>query len=273
MDSERHSFGGHALDRYVFDFETVEAPEAGATVAAPSAGEPATDPGIVQPEPAGQPSPEPAAPAEAPAGLTRDDVAAIVGQSLQAELARLAEANQPQPEPPPGFDWATVDPFADNYGLNLAQGIGELIREAIAPIAAQVAPVVQSSAAREAQEWTDQQTTLLGIPVETREELGDGGMSTRDYVLYHAGGIEMSAREAGLRVDGADILKHAWSQIQARDKRIGDAAVAKYKTELEEGVARADGAPSATGGFAALDGIPADGDELSVARALAERIG
>lgn len=261
MNEKLHSFGGHALDRHVFDFETVIEPteaDVAASLDPASAGDPAPVDGSVQPETPVVPSPEPEAPAEDPpaAGLTADEITAQVQAGVRAELERLAYEQQTaanQPEPQAGFDWNELDPFDENYGAKLAEGLGNLIKDAVAPLM----PVVESTQAREAQEWTDGQLQQLEVADEDR-----------DTVLYFAGGIESAAQAAGLQADGATILQHAVAQMKERDARVSAAAVAKYKAELE-GI---DGAPVDAGGVtSAIEGLPTDGDELSVARAIAER--
>jgi hypothetical protein len=273
MIEKLHSFGGSALDRHVFDFETVidaTETEVAAGLETAPAGDPAPDPAASAPAgEAGPPSPEPDSPA-GPPQIDWDDpsVASAVDARVQASIERMvadaqaaeAAANQPAsqaPEPP--------DPFSENYDAELAAYIQWQVQQATAGIT----PVVEAAQAREAQEWTNQQLDTLGIPTADAEgELADGDVNTRDAVLYYAGGIQQAAAEAGLNVDGATILQHAWKQLQTRDQRIGKAAVETYKAELE-GVAGAPRDPS--GATGAGDGLLDADDELAVARLLAER--
>jgi hypothetical protein len=268
-----HTFGGHALDRHVFDFEAV--PDTGdelgvaAALEPVPAGEPAAEPAASVPaDEAGLPSPEPDAPA-GPSPIDWDDptVASQVDARVQASIERMvadaqareAAANQPVDQTP-----QMPDQWSDNFEAEMAAYIQWQVQQATAGIT----PVVQAAQAKEAADWTNEQLDTLNVPtVEADGELGDGDVATRDAVLYYAGGIQQAAAEAGLNVDGTTILKHAWDQLQARDTRVGKAAVAKHIADLKV----LDDAPDEVTGSPAGEGFADAEDELAVARLFSER--
>lgn len=138
MEPTLHSFGGSAMDRHIFDFETV-ADGSAATAGAPAGdgpsptADPAADPAAV----GGEPDPSSAgatdvAPALAPEYLTAEDAAAIA----DARFSQLLEqARGGQPAPTQGGDGGQVDlnqfldPYGDNFGNNLASVLGGMLQQ------------------------------------------------------------------------------------------------------------------------------------------------
>lgn len=244
----RHSFGGHALDRFLFDFETVLD---GTTDSAPVGAEPAAEPaGDVQTGTEGAPSPEPSAPTGAAPAIdwnSHDAQAAIAAGTVQALQAFVA-ANQP---PDPGFDWENADPFDT---AQLGEGIKQMLQQELDARLGPVQQLVQRDQLRESQAWTDSQFERLGVPAEDR-----------NLALFMAGGIETAAQAEGQRVSGEQIMGLAHSQLAEHDKRVGDAAVAKYVADLNT-AATAPSTPA--NGSPAVEGFPDDSDELATARRL-----
>lgn len=248
----QHSFGGHALDRYLFDYETVMEGEAA------SAGvDPAAEPvGDVQAETEGVPSPEPATPTEAAPSIdwaapeARQAITAGTVEALQAFVAsQQAAAQAAQQEQDEAVDWENLDPFD---GQQLAQAISAAVKGELAP----VQKFLEQQAAREqaqvSQEWTTRQFEELKIPEEDR-----------GIVLYTAGGLEQAAISGGFQVDGGQVMKLAHQQLQDHDKRVGDKAVEAYIASLKA----VEDAPRTPGSaVTAVEGLPADEDELAVAR-------
>ena len=141
MDPIVHTFGGSALDRHVFDFET--AADAGGAAGAPAGADPSV---TAAADPAGTPSPAPAAapggeavpPAAAtdvapawspddPAFLEAVDQRAIdLYEQRFGPLAQMLEqtfAGYPAVQMQPGFEGQPLlppDPFSDNYQQELA---------------------------------------------------------------------------------------------------------------------------------------------------------
>jgi hypothetical protein len=199
---------------------------------------------------------EPPAPAAAAIDWNDPDIARQIDEraSHQArqtfdQIVAEAQANQPRQ----GFDFAGIDPFADDFGNQLAEGLRSIVNDAVAPLM----PVVESTQQREAQEWTDQQLQRLNVPSDDR-----------DAVLYLAGGLHSAAEAAGQRVDGAQILQYAVEQLKTRDERVAAAAIAKHQadTTARAGAGRE---PAAAGG--AVNVEAAAGSLVEAARRFSER--
>lgn len=245
----RHSFGGRFMDRYLIDYDP-ELDGAGADdlggvtddgAAAAAAADPPVDP--VDPAVA---DPEPAA-AAAPA-WDEERVAGAVRDAMMGFLADQQPAEQP-----PGFDWDGLDPFGENFGTQLQQALAETVQQALAPIM----PTIEQAGHREVFEAATGEMGRLQVPDDDR-----------DYVLNVAAGVEAAAASAGQGVTVPAAIGQAWEQIRARDERIGQAAVERYKADL---AAKA-GAPSelSTAG-SGLTVEPAAASLTEAARRFAER--
>lgn len=127
-----HSFGGSAMDRYVFDFETDMGGDAGATAGDVDAGATA-DTGVTEPSAA---APETVA-AEAPAwtGPSQQDWDQVTG--ALSWLAENTLGNGPAADTaagdqePPSFDF---DPFSDNPGEQLASIVSQVFQREFGPV-------------------------------------------------------------------------------------------------------------------------------------------
>lgn len=151
----KHSFGGSALDRHIFDFEPDG--DEGTPDAAPAPTAPSS-PGVA----------EPVTPAEAPAAaFTPEQIAALQGnpefqQFLADEAGTIAEARLNQileqggQRPAPQTPGAPVDlnqfldPLGDNFGANLATVLSMLTQNIDQRVTGALAPFTQQHEAAEA---------------------------------------------------------------------------------------------------------------------------
>lgn len=240
------------MDRYLFELESV--PDGGDGGAAGGDPDPAP-PGDVPDDAEGTPLPDPAPPAEPdtpPAAVidwgSPEAQAAIQAGTTSALQAFLASQ---QPDDP-GFDWGEVNLFDDDAGAKIGQGLMAELRKELDQRLGPVQQLVQRDELRASQEWTGQQFTKLNVPEEDQP-----------VVLYMAGGIEVAANAEGQRIGGEQIMSLAHQQLAAHDKRVGEAAVAKYIVDLKT----VEGAPAGSGGTVpAVEGFADDDDELAVAR-------
>lgn len=188
--TELHSFGGSALDRHVFDFETVaDATPAGAPAGeVPSPTAPATDP--VQGA-GGEPDPSTGATETAPA-WTPEQIAALrndpefqsfvseeattIAQAQFQHLLERANANQPATDgggdPGGQVDLNQfLDPYGDNFGVNLASVLGNVVQHLERSLDQRFEPMNEQAAQVQAQEHdsilktaiTDTAQTLGGL--------------------------------------------------------------------------------------------------------------
>jgi hypothetical protein len=93
MEPTLHSFGGSALDRHVFDFETVADPSA-ATSGDPAAGGPSPTADASAPVAEGEPDPSSSGATDAAAAWTPEQIAPEYPfqQFLSEEAAAIAQA-------------------------------------------------------------------------------------------------------------------------------------------------------------------------------------
>lgn len=152
MDRTDNTFGGSALDRRLYDFETVADPASAATAGAPAGDgpSPTIDPAgatatVVDGEAVPSAAETDTAPAAAPEYLTAEDAAAIA-EARFAQLLEEARGNT-GPGSPVGADPGQpvdfnefLDPYGDNYGNNMVsllgtffQGVQQMIDQRFQP--------------------------------------------------------------------------------------------------------------------------------------------
>jgi hypothetical protein len=259
MDPMSHSFGGHALDRYVFEFEPTDGPDAPVAAVAPS--EPAAAP------PGGAPEPVPPAGATdtAAASFTPEQIAALrdnpdMQEWLGTEAATIAEAriNQVleqarngQQTPPQGVPQGGInineflDPMGDNFGQNLLTVLGMLSQGVNQSVSGALAPFQQQAEAVEAAERDELLSTAI---TDVASSLGGlrGGDAAVQRVMQSVRGQFMpeamrmyghTDRAAQVAIDRAVRAEHAYQTSVA-----GGAAAA-----TAEHLALVNGAPAAIG--------------------------
>lgn len=136
MDPTLHSFGGSALDRLVFDFETSADGSAAITGApageVPSQTAPAADPPAVGAD-GGETDPSAVAtetaPAVTPEHLTAEDAAAIADARFQQLIAQTRGTQTPVAEGGEQVDLnQLLDPYGDNFGANLVAVFNSMLQ-------------------------------------------------------------------------------------------------------------------------------------------------
>lgn len=286
MEPIVHTFGGSAMDRYLFDFEAV-ADAAPADVGAADPGSASADAGdggaAASPADVGAATSvaDPAAPPSAPQiDWDSPDAQARINAALDAREQAATQAHadaQRQQEQASEFDdikeaFEMLGIPADRFEAFLANRLGQ-----------QTAPFQQAAEKIQQQEqlaWVDsalgqlgtKHVDLLGEGVDKLSELvDDEGKSlfnpdevrqhNREAVLYAAAGLQNA-----LQLDHGQALTRGADAVAARDAIIGKVAVQQYIRRLEtSGAAPTDISGGGATGAGRLTGIEG-GDELTIAR-------
>lgn len=203
----RHSFGGHALDRYVYEYEV---PDGGG-------GDPPPDPA-----PGGDPAP--AAVAEPPAApaWSADDPAFLeaVDQRAAAIIEGRLAAQQPQTPPPPAGQPLDLNeflnPFGEQFGQNLATWLSQRDEWTLGQFDEKLAPILT----REQQTVVAQGLTRMDELIAGRwDEARDGALTdpvkgvVKDLAVVYLG--EMEARYGASPMAAEQALAKAADTIRS----------------------------------------------------------
>lgn len=264
MLQQQHSFGGRALDRYVYEFEPEgdsydDVPAGGGEAAAdadvevgaaPSA---EAEPGAeATAEVAGAPSPaETAAPTWAPSREEWEDTQQALATFARIEQQRQEEAAAAARGDEPTWD---LDPIEnDNFATDLQSFLRHTIQETIQPLTGTVAQVQ----AKEAQATIDQ--LLDGIKdvdgYTPDQPLYEGGPSFRDGTRELAAAfVDQVKAEQGIPADRPGGPRVAQEAMRRAATMLGQMAKAQhtagrdaYKAEMEA-LKNAPATPAVTGG-------------------------
>jgi hypothetical protein len=270
--TEQHTFGGRGMDRYIADFEAIEAP-----VVDPAPAEAGGDP---SPEatPAGDPSagtPSPEAAPPTPTGLEDFDLeqlrelaefAPVLRQMFTAPPEQPTQAAPVEPQASP-----ELDPF-DPESVKAYQDWRD--EQILGRIEQMVSPLAERAHAQAEQERTE---ILKDAVHDTEQRLGEflGDDQARQQAQ-----AQMTARarelfpEAAARYGNTDraanyALEKAHAETKAYQDAVASAAVERYKNQLTQ----IGGAPAEPGaGASGLVATPkVSGDELDFARHYARR--
>lgn len=227
MHTQPSSFGGSAMDRYIFDHETVEAAplggEAGGEAgAAPSPESAATPPGAPEGEAVTPAAATETAPAWTPESPEfRQAVAEMAGQEAERRFQQLLyEAQQEQQQtdqqtqgPPP------VDPFSDDYSEQLAAREQWMIEQITGQMQQAIQPLLQSHQQQvSAEGQAGMKDILADLAAREGDFNQDAAFQVRDAFLRDAVdqyGPNMRAAEIGL----ANAAKFVRGLEQAAEQR------------------------------------------------------
>jgi hypothetical protein len=190
-----HTFGGSALDRYIYEFEpdTDGAGDAGAAAPAGDATTATVDPAATGDTGA---TVDPAATADpaAAGGDTSDDgvdetqfwnaVRDLVAEEFHARSNGAGPQAATQPTAAAdsagdaGFDWGTIDPLSDEFGAQLGQGISHAVQqamqEALNPL---TSTIEQSQLAQRAEQGEQILQDIIHDTISRGDDLTDEGKS------------------------------------------------------------------------------------------------
>lgn len=222
----QHSFGGRSMDRYLYDFETVEAPPldggAGAEAGAAPSPEAAAPAAGVTPESGEAVTPSAAATDAAPAWTPdspefRQAVAEMAGQEAERRFQQLlheAQEQQYEPQGPP-----PVDPFSDDYSEQLAAREQWMIEQITGQMQQAIQPLLQSHQQQvSAEGQAGMKDILADLAAREGDFNQDAAFQVRDAFLREAVdqyGPNMRAAEIGL----ANAAKFVRGLEQAAEQR------------------------------------------------------
>lgn len=265
----RHSMGGRALDRLIFDFEPDldTSPDGGAADLSPDlgTGEPDSSAGATgQPQPPAGDLGEDGLPAGTPEPVAQPDwqtspeFAQAVQQQTQAALEQwIAQAQQPEPEPEPTLE---LDPFADDYPQRLQQLIANTVQGLLGQQLAPLQPIVEQQQNAQAEQWANGLLDEIGVADDGTLD-DDDGLDTRAAVLRASAGFMGYSPDGQPLTQPQQAIQQAADYIRQRDERVAAAAVAKFKQSLNDGGSTP---YEPAGGFSATEAadLPASYDDV-----------
>lgn len=261
----KHSFGGFALDRFIYEHE---ADGADLVVEEPVDDDPGEEPDAVETDESTEVEEPEAAEPEAWQGPSRQEWEQQQGQIAQLTglapvLERLGQAitkadEDAQPDPLAGID--ELSPFDEGYTGKLMEGLvgafGRMLDDRLGPVTA----MVDEKAEAEAQQKVDE---LIGAAAKPHGDLipeGDG----RKLVEMLAYGVMVDQK-----TDGPSAIPKAAELVAGLVKQARQEGRDQLLAEQKR---RADAVRDGGRGGAAVGIDAAGGDELAVTRRFMERV-
>lgn len=226
------------------------------------AGDPAGEPA---PEPAADPAPEPT-PEPAPDYVSRADLDAYLADrdaqqawQLQQAYPELfsQQAGQPADQPP------QLDPFAEDFGTNLAGMIRQAVAEATQPVQQMLHPIADEWQNAQAQQMADQWLNGLQVPEDD---------AWRTAVLAASRAYETDPY--GRPVAPQQALHNAYQlaqQLVQHERAKWEAERSQAEQQHQQHLGSLAGAPRTPGGGAGVEGDAPITDLRQAARAWMER--
>ena len=273
-----NTFGGHALDRYVFDFEATgdggadtsgdydtvvaEAGAEGGAVSSPAATEPAEETGAAAAE--APSSVEEATPPWAPDRESYEEMTALT----QAVAQILTQPGQEAETAEPSFEFDPLDP---NAGQTIQEFVRAEIQRGVQAQLADITPVIEKARFTEASEIKDGLLDSFGGQIDGFEKDNPAFRAGAEYAA--AAMLDQVKAELGLdpsqpsRRAAEVALKRGAEWVAAFVKPQRDAGKAAYIAELQT-LKEAPGTLGVTGG--GIEGIePADDYDEALKRIFA----
>lgn len=270
-----HTFGGSALDRYVYEFEPTSDPAAVADPApaadpAPSADPAATaDPaGTADPTADPTAAPDPAAAGGDPDGVDETEFWNAVRDLVAEEVHTRSngagpQAAQQQPTSAaadtggdPGFDWGNIDPLSDEFGAQLGQGISHAVQqamqEALNPL---TSTIEQSQRAEQVERGEKVLQDIIHDTITRGDDLTDEGKGlVRPLVDVFFG--EAATRFGAQNPRAAEVAaERAVDYVRGIERAAAARATTQQQNHLA-GLAGATAEPGASGAASAVAGTP-----------------